>query len=112
MDERGNVELIAAIESRYPDEWLGIVIPPGEDEEHPERGLLVVHSFDDNEVWDAVDRVTHNQVVHTYYNGVLNEQYLAWAHSDPAPVGDRIPAQDQEMPWLKNGRLVPVTIEC
>ena len=44
----------------------------------PEHGMLVVHSDSDDEVWDAVARVTYNQVVHVYYNGRL-ERYLEWA---------------------------------
>lgn len=78
MVEKGRVELIAAVEARYPGEWLAFVIPPGEDEYAPERGMLVVHSRDDQEVWDAVSRITFNQVVHVYFNGSL-EDYLAWA---------------------------------
>ena len=72
MEERGNVELIADVELRYPEEWLAFVIPPSEDEFAPERGMLVVHSANDEEVWDAVTRITHNQVVHVYYNGQLD----------------------------------------
>ena len=78
MEEKGRVELIATVEPRYPEEWLAFVIPPGEDEFAPERGMLVVHSPDDAEVWDAVARITHNQVVHVYYNGKL-DRYLEWA---------------------------------
>jgi hypothetical protein len=74
MVEKGLVELIAEVEQRYPEEWLGFVIPPGEDEFAPETGMLVVHSTDDNEVWDALSLVTHNQVVHVYYNG-MNDPY-------------------------------------
>jgi len=78
MEERGRVEVIAAVEPRYPEEWLAFVIPPGEDEFAPERGMLIVHSTDDTEVWDAVTRITHNQIVHVYYNGTL-DRYLSWA---------------------------------
>lgn len=78
MLERGKVALIAEVEQQYPDQWLAFVIPPGEDEYHPERGMLVVHSSDDAEVWDAVNRITFNQVVHVYFNGPL-DHYLAWA---------------------------------
>lgn len=81
MLERGRVELIAQVEQRYPNEWLAFVIPPGEDEYAPEQGMLVVHSHDDQEVWDAVSRITHNQVVHVYYNGGL-ESYLRWAEAE------------------------------
>jgi hypothetical protein len=84
MDEQGRVEPVAAIEERYPGEWLALVIPPGEDEYAPERAMLVVHSPDDAEVWDAVQRITHNQVVHVYYNGQL-DTYLAWADAEVAP---------------------------
>lgn len=83
MLERGRVEQIALVEQRYPNEWLAFVIPPGEDEYAPEQGMLVVHSHDDEEVWDAVNRVTHNQVVHVYYNGDL-ESYMQWAEVDLA----------------------------
>lgn len=80
MEERGHVESIADVERRYPEEWLAFVIPPGEDEYAPERGMLVVHSTDDTEVWDAVARITHNQVVHVYFNGSM-ETYLDWAEA-------------------------------
>ncbi len=92
MVEKGRVEEIATVELRYPDEWLGFVIPPGEDEFQPERGMLVVHSTDDNEVWDALNRVTNNQVVHVYYNGALSDDYFAWAETSPAVAGSRVPA--------------------
>jgi hypothetical protein len=81
IEEKGRVELIADVERRYPEEWLAFVIPPGEDDFAPERGMLVVHSTDDNEVWDAIARVTHNQVVHVYYNGGL-DGYMEWAHDE------------------------------
>lgn len=76
--ERGPVALIAEAERCYPGQWLAFVIPPGEDEYDPERGVLVAHSEDDNEVWDAVARITFTQVVHVYYNGPL-DRYLEWA---------------------------------
>jgi hypothetical protein len=76
MEERGQVETIAHAEQRHPDEWLAFVIPPGEDEYAPERGMLVVHSPNEDEVFDAVARITHNQVVHVYFNGTL-DSYMA-----------------------------------
>jgi hypothetical protein len=76
MVDRGRVEPIALVEQRHPNEWLAFVIPPGEDEYAPEQGMLVVHSTDDQEVWDAVNRITFNQVVHVYFNGPL-DTYLA-----------------------------------
>ena len=92
MDEKGKIDLIATVEQRYPNEWLAFVIPPGENEYAPERGMLVVHSADDNEVWDAVNRITQNQVVHVYFNGLLSDDYLDWAESEPAPIGARVPS--------------------
>jgi len=78
MHERGKVEDVVAIESRYRDAWLALVIPPGEDEYHPERAMLVAYGHDEDEVFAAATRVTHNQVLHVYYNGSLAD-YLAWA---------------------------------
>ncbi len=91
MEEKGKIESIALVEQHYPDEWLAFVIPPGEDEYNPEHGMLVVHSRDDNEVWDAVNRITHNQVVHIYFNGALDDAYFEWAETEPALAGTRIP---------------------
>ena len=42
-------------------------------------------------MWDAIKRVTHNQIVQVYFNGALDEDYLSWAESAPAPVGARVP---------------------
>jgi hypothetical protein len=78
MEQRGLVEPIYEVEQRYPNEWLAFVLPPGEDEFAPESGMLIVHSQDEAEVFEAVSRVTFNQVVHVYYNGMLAD-YLAWA---------------------------------
>jgi hypothetical protein len=80
MEDRGNIEPIMVVEQRHPNEWLAFVIPPGEDEYAPERGMLVVHSTNDDEVWAAVERITHNQVVHVYYNGDL-ATYMEWAEA-------------------------------
>lgn len=91
LDEKGRIEPVALIESRHPREWLGLVVPPGEDEFAPERAMLVVHATDDNEVWDAVNRITHNQVVHVYFNGAFDDDYLDWARSEPALPGSHVP---------------------
>ena len=50
MDQRGVVEDVVVIEQRFPNTWLAIVIPPGEDEYHPDRGMLVAYGDDENEV--------------------------------------------------------------
>lgn len=90
MEVNGRTEAISEIEARYPNQWLGMVIPPEEDDYMPERAMLVVHSDDDNEVWDAMDRVTRNQVIHVYFNGVYSEAYQSWADSKPAAFGTRL----------------------
>lgn len=80
MEARGKVESIRQVEQHYPNEWLAFVIPAGEDEFAPDRGMLVVHSTDDAEVWDAVERITNNQVVHVYFNGDVSV-YMEWAEA-------------------------------
>ena len=90
METNGRTELISAIEARYPNEWLGLVIPAEENDDFaPERAMLVVHSADDNEVWDAMNRVTRNQVIHVYFNGAYGDEYAHWAESKPALPGTR-----------------------
>ena len=78
MSERGKIEDVRGIEARYPDQWLAMVIPPGEDEYHPELAMLVAYGDAEDEVFDAAQQVTFNQVLHVYYNASL-ESYLAWA---------------------------------
>lgn len=91
METSGRTEWIRDIEARYPHEWLGLVIPPDENDDFaPERAMLVVHSTDDNEVWDAMNRVTRNQVIHVYFNGDFDATYLDWAESKPALPGTRL----------------------
>ncbi len=82
IEQSGRIQLIAEVEQYYPDEWLAFIIPPGEDEFAPEQGLLVVHSPDDTEVWEAVRRITHNQVVHVYFNGTF-DHYVQWIDATP-----------------------------
>lgn len=77
MDQRGLVEDVVVIEQRFPNSWLAIVIPPGEDEYHPDRGMLVAYGDDENEVFDAAQRVTFNQVLHVYFNG-SHDAYMQW----------------------------------
>lgn len=77
MDQRGMVEDVQLIESRYPDQWLAMVIPPGEDEYHPHRAMLVAYGDDEDEVFDAAQRVTFNQVLHIYFNGSF-DAYMKW----------------------------------
>ena len=107
MEDRGHVEWIADVEQRYPNQWLGFVIPPGEDEFAPERGMLVVHSTDDCEVWDAINRVTHNQIVQVYFNGVLDERYFEWACSEPAAAGSRV-SQTPVASRFATGDVIPL----
>lgn len=78
MVERGLVQSIAEVEQCYPEQWLAFVIPPGEDEYAPEQGMLIAYGSDEQEVFDAVSKVTFNQIVHVYYNGSL-ARYLDWA---------------------------------
>jgi hypothetical protein len=78
MLERGKIEDVRGIEARYPNQWLAMVIPPGEDEYQPEQAMLVAYGDTEDEVFDAAQQVTFNQVLHIYYNATL-DTYLAWA---------------------------------
>lgn len=66
---RRSLEQIADVERWYPDEWLAFIIPPGEDEYHPERGILLAHSHNDAPVWGAIMQVPATRLVHVYFNG-------------------------------------------
>lgn len=78
-------ERLSELEQRYPDQWLAIVVPPGEDEYHPERGLVIAHSPDDGVVWAAVQHVHPTCLVHVYFNGT-NDAYRQWLNADHCTV--------------------------
>ncbi len=81
MEQRGVVEDVTLIEARYPDQWLAMVIPPGEDEYHPDRAMLVAYGDNEDEVFDAAQRVTFNQVLHIYFNGSF-DAYMKWLEAE------------------------------
>jgi hypothetical protein len=54
----------------FPNEWLGFIISPAEDDDfEPLHGKLVAHSADPDEVYDAVNTVLWNQHVYIFFNG-------------------------------------------
>jgi len=61
MEQRGLVEDVRASDTRYPDQWLALGIPPGEDEYQPEHALLVAYGRDEYGVFDAARKGTFNQ---------------------------------------------------
>ncbi|MFQ5611962.1 MAG: hypothetical protein ACE5H9_07485 [Anaerolineae bacterium] len=62
--------LIDSLAEMFPNEWLGFIVPPGEDDDYiPTHGKLVAHSPHPDDVHDALLTVLWNQCVYVFFNG-------------------------------------------
>jgi hypothetical protein len=48
-------ERLEDLHLRYPDEWIAVMIPKGEDRYAPQRGYLLAHHQQRSAVWQAVE---------------------------------------------------------
>jgi hypothetical protein len=70
MTETERLPLIETIARIFPDEWLAFIISPEEDDDfEPMHGILIAHSPNPDEVYDAVNTVLWNQHVYVFFNG-------------------------------------------
>ncbi len=89
MTEPDRLPLIEDIAKIFPNEWLAFIISAEEDDDlTPTHGKLVGHSFNPDDVYDAVNTVLWNQHVYVYFNGdfdQMQESYGdSWEESNPA----------------------------
>ena len=63
------VKDLADLKTRYPDEWLAILIPEGEDRYSPRRGRLIAHSPDRSFVWQQVNSLPASEDIYVFLNG-------------------------------------------
>jgi len=66
-----DVQNLASLKAQYPNEWLAVIIPEGEDRYNPQQGWLVVHSPDRSLVWQQVADLPAEEDVYVFFNGPI-----------------------------------------
>ena len=64
-----DLQKLADLETRYPNEWLAVIIPDGEDRYNPQQGRLVSHNPNRSLVWQRVVNLPDNEDVYVFFNG-------------------------------------------
>ncbi len=82
MQGNQRVQGLASIKSQYPDEWLAIIIPDGEDRYEPKRGRLIAHSLDRSRVWEQVEKLPSTENVFVFFNGPIAAKGFGMAFHD------------------------------
>jgi hypothetical protein len=88
------IRSLCDIKAQYPDEWLAVIVPEGEDRYAPQRGRLVAHSPDRSFVWRQVCNLPASADVFVFFNGqVATKGFEVVFHDttdtpDVAKVGD------------------------
>ena len=57
------------IKATYPDQWIALAIPKGEDRYEPQRGYLIAHSPHREAVWAIVNALPSDKDVYVFFNG-------------------------------------------
>ena len=63
------IQSLADLKARYPEEWLAVIIPEGEDRYDPQRGRLVAHSLDRSFVRQQVADLPVSEDLYVFFNG-------------------------------------------
>lgn len=60
---------IDEFKATYPDQWIALAIPEGEDRYEPKRGYLISHSPHREAVWAIVNAMPSEEGVYVFFNG-------------------------------------------
>jgi len=60
---------IDEFKATYPDQWIALAIPEGEDRYEPKRGYLISHSPHREAVWAIVNAMPSDEGVYVFFNG-------------------------------------------
>lgn len=63
------IQPLSDLRSQYPNEWLAVVIPEGEDRYDPQRGRLIALNLDKSLVWQQVTELSTDEDVYVFFNG-------------------------------------------
>jgi len=73
------IQSLDDLQSRYPEEWVAVRAPAGEDRYAPTRGCLIAHHPDHNTLWR---QVPENMDVYVFFTGVMHAKAFGVAFDD------------------------------
>ncbi|MBI5652374.1 MAG: hypothetical protein HZC40_18300 [Chloroflexi bacterium] len=79
---------LASLKIQYPDEWLAVSMPEGEDQYAPQRGRLITHNRERAATWDRVARLAANQAVYVFFTGSITAKGFGISFNDTADTPD------------------------
>lgn len=86
------IQSLDGLKARYPDEWLAVIVPEGEDRYEPRQVRLAAHSPDRATVWQQIAPL-REQDIFVFYNGPVAAKGFGIAFHDtedtpePATMG-------------------------
>lgn len=69
--QRREIKSLDEIKKAWPNEWLAVSIPDGEDRYEPRHGRLMAHSSDYEDVWEIVETMPEDEDVYVFFNGPI-----------------------------------------
>jgi len=63
------IQKLSDLQAQYPNEWLAVILPAGEDRYAPSRGYLFAHSRERASVWRQVAQLPSSDDVYVFFTG-------------------------------------------
>lgn len=68
-ESRKEIRDVNELKATYPDQWIALAIPEGEDQYEPKRGYLIAHGPHREAVWNIVNALPSDKGVYVFFNG-------------------------------------------
>lgn len=79
---------LTLLSAQFPNEWLAISVPEGEDHYAPQRGRLVAHHRERSATWDQVMRLPSSQDVYVFFTGAVTAKGFGVIFDDATNTPD------------------------
>jgi hypothetical protein len=70
-ESKEEIRDIDKIKATYPDQWIALAIPKGEDRHEPKRGYLIAHNPHREAVWAIVHALPPDRDIYVFFNGPI-----------------------------------------
>jgi hypothetical protein len=67
--DKSNIQTLTDLQAQFPDEWLAIVVPAGENFYAPQQGVLVAHHGDKTAIWQHVAKLSSSDDIYVFFTG-------------------------------------------
>lgn len=67
--DKSNIQTLTDLQAQFPDEWLAVVVPVGEDRYAPQQGVLIAHDGDKGAIWQHIAKFSSSDDVYVFFTG-------------------------------------------